>query len=73
MLLAELSLPAVSVNAPALIEIDAVPAEFEVGVNVAVYDVPEPEKLDSVPPETVTSPATKFDDDSDRVNVIVSV
>ena len=72
-LLAVLPLPAVSVNALDPIEIDAVPAESAVGVKVAVYDVPDPEKLDSEPPDTVMSPTTKSADVSDNVNVIVSV
>jgi hypothetical protein len=72
-LLAVLPLPAESVNALPATEIDAVPVELAVGVKVAVYDVPEPEKDDNVPPETVTSPTTKSEEDSDNVNVIVSV
>ena len=35
--------------------------------------VPLPLKLDSVPPETVTSPTAKLDDDSLKVNVMVAV
>ena len=66
-------LPAESVNTPAPTEIDAVPEELDVGVNVAVYEVPEPLKPDNDPPETVTSPTTKFADDSDKVNVNKSV
>ena len=34
---------------------------------------PEPLKPDNDPPETVTSPTTKFTDDSDNVNVNESV
>ena len=35
--------------------------------------VPLPLKLDSVPPETVTSPTAKLDEDSLKVNVMVAV
>ena len=35
--------------------------------------VPLPLKLDSVPPEAVTSPTTKLDDDSLKVNVMLAV
>ena len=35
--------------------------------------MPLPLKLDSVPPETVTSPTTKLDDDSLKVNVMLAV
>ena len=35
-------------------------APSALGVNVAVYVVPDPEKLLSVPPLTTTSPAAKF-------------
>ena len=35
--------------------------------------MPLPLKLDSVPPETVTSPTAKLDDDSLKVNVMVAV
>ena len=35
--------------------------------------VPLPLKLESVPPETVTSPTAKLDDDSLKVNVMVAV
>ena len=35
--------------------------------------VPLPLKLDSVPPETVTSPTAKLDDDSLKVNVMLAV
>jgi hypothetical protein len=72
-LLAVLSLPAASVNPPAATEIEPVPSAFAVGVNVAVYDEPEPDRADRVPPETVTSPTAKSDDDSDNVKVIVTV
>jgi len=71
--LAVFPLPAASVNTPAPTEIDAVPEELDVGVNVAVYEVPEPLKPDNDPPETITSPTTKFADDSDNVNVSTSV
>jgi len=52
---------------------DAVPEEFDVGVKVAEYEVPEPLKPDNDPPETVTSLLIKFTDDSDKVNVNRSV
>jgi len=71
--LASFPLPTESVKAPALTETDAVPDESAVGVNVAVYEEPEPLKPDNDPPKTVTSPTTKFVDDSDRVNVNKSV
>ena len=71
--LAVFPLPAVSVNTPEPTEMDAVPEEFDVGVKVAEYEVPEPLKPDNDPPETVTSPITKFTDDSDNVNVNRSV
>jgi hypothetical protein len=71
--LAVFAFAAASVNTPAPTEIDAVPDELDVGVNVAVYVVPEPLKPDNAPPETVTSPTTKFVDDSDKVNVNKSV
>ncbi|NDE21123.1 MAG: hypothetical protein EBZ98_05670, partial [Actinobacteria bacterium] len=71
--LAVLPLPAASVNAFAATEIDAVPDPPDVGVNVAVYDEPEPANDDNEPPDTLTSPTTKSDDDSDNVNVTVSV
>ena len=67
--LAVLPLPAASLNTPAPTETDAVPDELAVGVNVAVYDAPEPLNDDNKPPETVTSALTKFVDDSDKVNV----
>jgi hypothetical protein len=46
---------------------------FAVGVNVTVYDVPEPANDDSAPPLTVISPTTKLVDTSDNVNVSVEV
>jgi hypothetical protein len=64
---------ATSVNAPAPTEIDAVPDALDVGVNVAVYVVPEPLKPDNVPPETVTSLSIKFVEVSDNVKVSTSV
>ncbi len=71
--LAVFSFATASVNAPAPTEIDAVPDELDVGVNVAVYVLPEPLKPDNAPPETVTSPTTKSDDASDNVKVNTSV
>ena len=73
-LLAELLLPTVSVKVEPPTEIDPLPElEFAVGVKVAVYEVPLPEKLLIDPPDTVTSVEMKFVDDSESVNVIVSV
>jgi hypothetical protein len=71
--LAVLPFPAVSVNTPAPTEIDAVPEEPAVGVNVAVYVVPEPLKPEIAPPDAVTSPSTKFVAGSDNVKVSTSV
>ena len=71
--LAVFPLPAVSANTPEPTEMDAVPEEFDVGVKVAEYEVPEPLKPDNDPPETVTSPVTKFVEVSDNVNVKISV
>jgi hypothetical protein len=71
--LASFPLPTESVNTPAPTEIDAAPEEFTAGVNVAVYEDPEPLKPDNDPPETVTSPTKKFVVDSDSVNVNKSV
>jgi hypothetical protein len=71
--LAVLPLGTASVNTPAPTEIDAVPDELDVGVNVAVYVVPEPLKPDNAPPETVTSLSIKFVEFSDNVNVKTSV
>jgi hypothetical protein len=71
--LALFPLPTASENAPAPTEIEAVPEVPATGVKVAVYEVPEPLKPDNAPPETVTSPTTKFEDVSDKVNVNTSV
>jgi hypothetical protein len=71
--LAVFTLLAASVNTPAPTEIEAVPDELTVGVNVAVYAVPEPLKPEIVPPETVTSLSMKFVEGSDNVNVSASV
>lgn len=71
---AVLSLPAPSVNRALATEILPVPdCVLAVGVKVAVYDVPFPVKLLIAPPVTVTSLEMKLAEDSDRVNVIVSV
>ena len=40
-----------------------------VGVNVAVYPVPDPANAERVPPTTTISPEVKLDADSERVNV----
>jgi len=66
-------LPAASLNEPADTEIDAVPSLPALGVNVAEYNVPEPVNPLNEPPDTDTSPTTKFDDDSDKVKVIGTV
>jgi hypothetical protein len=71
--LAVFAFVAASVNTPAPTEIDAVPDAPDVGVNVAVYEVPEPLKPDNVPPETVTSLSIKFVEVSDNVKVSTSV
>jgi len=71
--LAVFPLAAASVNTPAPTEIDAIPDAPDVGVNVAVYVVPEPLKPDNVPPETVTSPTRKSVEASDSVKVSTSV
>jgi hypothetical protein len=71
--LAVFAFVAASVNTPAPTEIDAVPDAPDVGVNVAVYVVPEPLKLDNVPPETDISPTRKSVEVSDNVNVSTSV
>ena len=71
---ATLSLPSASVNVAPAIEIEPVPVcVFVVGVNVAVYEVPLPERLPIEPPVVVMSVATKFVDVSESVNVMVSV
>ena len=68
-----LGLPAASVNAPAATV--TVPATVELvnGVNSAEYEVPEPEKAESVPPVTSTSAAVKSVAGSLRVKVSVAV
>jgi hypothetical protein len=72
--LAELLLPTVSVKVEPPTEMDPVPElVLVVGVKVALYEVPLPEKLLIDPPDTLTSVEMKFADDSDSVNVIVSV
>jgi hypothetical protein len=72
--LAELLLPTVSVKVEPPTEMDPVPElVLVVGVNVAVYEVPLPEKLLIDPPDTLTSVEMKFAEDSESVNVIVSV
>ena len=59
--------PAPSVKPPAATEMLVAPSV--VGVKVAVYAVPEPAKLDSEPPLTVTSSAANPVVDSLVVNV----
>ena len=60
-------LPAVSVNRLPLIWIVFAPCP--VGVNVAVYVVPEPLKPERLPPVTLISPTSKSVVDSFDVNV----
>ena len=68
---AVLSFPAASVNVlPATLMVQAPSA---VGVNVAVYEVPEPAKSESVPFVTVISAASKSVVFADDVNVRLSV
>jgi hypothetical protein len=74
-LLAELLLPAASVNRVPATEMEAVP-EFvlTVGVNTAEYTVDDVVvRVPILPPATVMSSAAKVDDASDSVKVIVSV
>jgi hypothetical protein len=74
-LLAELLLPAESVNRVPATEMEAVP-EFvlAVGVNTAEYTVDDVVvRVPILPPATVMSSAAKVDDASDSVKVIVSV
>ena len=73
-LLVELLLPTVSVNVEAPTETVPVPElVLAVGVNVAVYAVPLPVKPLIEPPETLTSDEMKLAEDSESVNVMVSV
>ena len=65
-------MPAASVNALPRTDRVALPVAPEDTVNVPVYDVPDPLRAESVPPDTVTSLDTKFEDDSERVKVMVS-
>lgn len=44
-----------------------------VGVNVAVYPVPDPANAERDHPATVTSPEVKLTEGSERVNVIAEV
>jgi hypothetical protein len=70
--LAVLLFPAASVNLSAATETEPeVLCVFAVGVNTTVYEVPEPEKDDNVPPLNVMSPSTKFVEASDKVKVNV--
>ena len=69
MLDAVLPLPAVSCALLAWICTDTVPA---LGVTVNVYVVPEPERLDAVPPVTVISPCVSPVTDCENVAVTVN-
>ena len=70
-----LSLPSVSVNVALATEIDPVPdCVLLVGVNTTEYTVEEVVvSVPMLPPATVISPATKSEDASESVKVIVSV
>jgi len=68
-----LSLLAASVNAAAATDTDAVPDEALAGVNVAVYEVPDPTNSVIEPLEVVILVRTKFVDAFERVMEIVSV
>lgn len=67
-----LALPKASLNVPAATEMTAV-GPTPVAVNVAVYDVPDPEKPERVPFVTATSAAVKSVAASVSVNVTVDV
>ena len=72
--LAVLLFPAASVNPPLATDTEPeLVCVFAVGVNTTVYDVPEPENDDNVPPLNVMSPTTKLVEASDKVNVNVDV
>ena len=67
-------LPAASVNLSKATDTEPeLVCVFAVGVNTTVYDVPEPENDDNVPPLNVMSPTTKLVEASDKVNVNVDV
>lgn len=66
-----LVLPDESLNLELATEISAVPVPFASGVNVVEYDVSlELAQLESVPPETLTSDASKSETASERLKVI---
>ena len=65
--------PAASLNDPDAIVTTPVPPTVEFGVKTTEYDVPLPEKLESVPPVAETSPLAKSDALSDNVIVTVTV
>ena len=69
----EFEFPAASVIDPAATVMTAEPPVDRDGVKVAVYVVPEPEKLVSVPNVAVTSSAVKVVMDSLTVKVTVEV
>lgn len=72
--LAVLLFEAASVNVPRATETEPEPlCVLAVGVNVTVYEVPEPVNDDSAPPLTVMSPTAKLVDASESVNVSVEV
>ena len=68
-----LLLPVVFVNDPDAIEITPSEVLFSLGVKVTLYEDPEPEKLESVPPENVISDSVKSLALSERVKLIVAV
>jgi hypothetical protein len=66
-------LPRRSVHAPPADAIDAVPDDAAVGVNVAVYVVPEPDHADRLPPLTDVAALANVVDVSLKVAVMVAV
>ena len=69
----EFVFPAVSEMLPAVTVITAGPPPERVAVNVAVYELPDPEKLLIVPKVAVMSLAENVVTDSVSVNVMVDV
>jgi hypothetical protein len=66
-------LPVASVMRPAATVMTAGPDDERTGVKVAVYVVPDPEKLVMVPNVTEMSEASNVVTDSETLNVIVDV
>ena len=71
--LAVFKFPAASLKTPASTDTDIDVVELVAGVNVNVYEVPEPTKPLIVPPATVTSALAKLTLDSLNVAVTVAV